>query len=1166
MATPVSNSIPPTGNQFVDGLVQGSSWQFDGGPRVLTYSFSLEDNPPFATPWFPVHTNAFSQALTAWSNVANITFVQQGSGTLFTNSTADLALTLTGNELIADGVVGLGLFPDPTFVNSLSPDIRTVWPHAEGDIFFDNDYFTDLSFGSFGFEVILHELGHALGLKHSFDTGGNGRPTFAQLGIAQNDNSHYTVMTYNDSPDGIPTFAATPMLYDIAAIQFIYGANMAFHTGNDTYNLQSYGNAIWDAGGADTLDASNIQFFTGAVIDLRAGGFSYTSAAPSVVTGIAFGVQIENAIGSSGNDTIYGNNADNNINGGAGNDSMAGGNGNDTYIVDSTGDSIVENPGAGTDLVQSSATFILSPNVENLILTGTGNINGAGNSSNNTITGNSGNNLLTAGAGNAVLDGGGGFDTLVGGTGTNTFVLNSYASTHGGPTSIQIFGQPGNPHGGTDIRVVNPTDGSLQVNYADLLVTNGQVSQIGIYFQGQSTQWNDLIFDTHDLGQPLLPGTYANAVSWTGPLTGQPRMLISGDDIGQFTPLFGSFTVVALTIDYSAPQHPLISSLSINFEAHDGSLTGPGLMGTVNINYAPAPLVFFPQVFGQSAGLNTVQTSLDAYVLPANVQNLTLTGSLNLSGTGNNLDNTLISNSGVDTLAGGLGNDTYFLNNAGDVVTENLGEGVDTVVAGFSYTLVGTNLENVTLTGSAGLTATGNALDNVLTSNTGIDTLTGGLGDDIYVLNNAADTVVENPGEGTDTVATSFGYLLTVGSHLENVTLFGSDPVNATGDGLDNVITGNSAPNMLTGGLGNDTLIGGFALDTALFSGLMSSYTITHTGTSGTVTGPDGSDNFSSVERLQFDDQSLSFVVSKNDFNGDGHSDILWHNARGQLALWQMNGATLTSADAVAGGAQVSPDWHIATITDFNGDGTTDILWRNNSGAVAEWNMNGTAIASAGLVAGGAAVSSDWQIAGVGDFGGDGKNDILWHNTNGQLSMWQMDGSTLLSAGAVVSIPTAWQIAAVADFDGDGKSDILWRHSSGMVAEWNMNGMALASGGAVAGGAAVTSDWQIAGVGDFGGDGKNDILWQSTNGQLAIWQMDGSTLLSAGVAVGGAAVSADWHLAGVADFNGDDKSDILWRNDNGLVAEWNMNGHTMAQGGVVNNGTPVSTDWILNAT
>jgi hypothetical protein len=304
-------------------------------------------------------------------------------------------------------------------------------------------------------------------------------------------------------------------------------------------------------------------------------------------------------------------------------------------------------------------------------------------------------------------------------------------------------------------------------------------------------------------------------------------------------------------------------------------------------------------------------------------------------------------------------------------------------------------------------------------------------------------------------------------------------------------------------------------------------------------------------------------VVPKNDFNGDGHSDILWHNASGQLALWQMNGATLTSAGAVAGGAQVSADWHIATITDFSGDGTTDILWRNNSGAVAEWNMNGTAIASAGLVASGAAVSSDWQIAGVGDFGGDGKSDILWHNTNGQLSMWQMDGSTLLSAGEVVSIPTAWQIAAVADFDGDGKSDILWRHSSGTVAEWNMNGMALASGGAVAGGAVVTSDWQIAGVGDFGGDGKNDILWQNTNGQLAIWQMDGSTLINAGVAVGGAAVSADWHIGGVADFNGDGKSDILWRNNSGAVAEWNMNGTAIASAGAVAGGAVVTADWVL---
>jgi len=75
--------------------------------------------------------------------------------------------------------------------------------------------------------------------------------------------------------------------------------------------------------------------------------------------------------------------------------------------------------------------------------------------------------------------------------------------------------------------------------------------------------------------------------------------------------------------------------------------------------------------------------------------------------------------------------------------------------------------------------------------------------------------------------------------------------------------------------------------------------------------------------------------------------------------------------------------------------------------------------------------------------------------------MWQMDGQTLVSAGAVVSIPTAWQVAGVADFNGDGKSDILWRHTSGAVAEWNMDGTAIASGGVVAGGAAVPADWII---------------------------------------------------------------------------------------------------------
>src|SRR6188474_2335534 len=98
MATPLANSVPLTGNPLIDGLVQGSSWQFGGGPHVLTYSFSNNDTPN-GGPWTFGLSTAFTQALREWANVANITFVEQGSGGVFTQSTADIAAALTGTEL-----------------------------------------------------------------------------------------------------------------------------------------------------------------------------------------------------------------------------------------------------------------------------------------------------------------------------------------------------------------------------------------------------------------------------------------------------------------------------------------------------------------------------------------------------------------------------------------------------------------------------------------------------------------------------------------------------------------------------------------------------------------------------------------------------------------------------------------------------------------------------------------------------------------------------------------------------------------------------------------------------------------------------------------------------------------------------------------------------------
>jgi trimeric autotransporter adhesin len=202
-------------------------------------------------------------------------------------------------------------------------------------------------------------------------------------------------------------------------------------------------------------------------------------------------------------------------------------------------------------------------------------------------------------------------------------------------------------------------------------------------------------------------------------------------------------------------------------------------------------------------GADTVQSWI-AYALGANVENLTLAGSAAIDGTGNELDNMLTGNSGANVLTGGAGNDTYVIG-AGDTVMEALDEGMDTVVTDQSHAL-GANVENLTLTGSAAVDGTGNELDNVLTGNSAANVLTGGAGDDTYVIG-TGDTVVEQTGEGTDTVVTDQNYAL--GANLENLTLTGNRSVNGTGNELDNVLTGNAAANVLIGGAGNDSYVVG---------------------------------------------------------------------------------------------------------------------------------------------------------------------------------------------------------------------------------------------------------------------------------------------------------------------------------------------------------------------
>jgi plastocyanin len=285
---------------------------------------------------------------------------------------------------------------------------------------------------------------------------------------------------------------------------------------------------------------------------------------------------------------------------------------------------------------------------------------------------------------------------------------------------------------------------------------------------------------------------------------------------------------------------------------------------------------------------------------------------------------------------------------------------------------------------------------------------------------------------------------------------------------------------------------------------------------------------------------TITVPGSAHDANGDNFSDIAWRNTNGDTSIWLMNGGQVLSAVDLN---EVPTSWSIVGQRDFNGDGKSDLLWSNTNGDTSIWLMNGTQVSTTldlGIVGNG------WSIVGTGDFNGDGFGDILWRNTNGDTSIWLMTGTAtqvqVLSTTDLGLVPTSWSVAQTGDFNGDGKADILWHNTDGDTSIWLMTvsgtQMQVLS---VTDLGLVPMGWNIAGTGDFNGDGKSDILWHNTNGDTSIWlmtpngmQMQVLSTTDFGI------VPPSWAPALTGDFNGDGKGDILWRNMNGDTSIWFM--------------------------
>jgi Ca2+-binding RTX toxin-like protein len=285
--------------------------------------------------------------------------------------------------------------------------------------------------------------------------------------------------------------------------------------------------------------------------------------------------------------------------------------------------------------------------------------------------------------------------------------------------------------------------------------------------------------------------------------------------------------------------------------------------------------------------------------LPANVENLTLTGAAAINGTGNAGNNVITGNTGnnildgglgTDTLIGGLGNDIYVVDSATDTITELANGGTDTIQSSVTYTIAAlVNVENLTLTGAAAINGTGNAGNNVITGNTGnnilnggagIDTLIGGLGNDIYVVDSATDTITELTNGGTDTIQSSVTYTIAALVNVENLTLTGAAAINGTGNSGNNVIIGNTGNNILNGGLGTDTLIGGLGNDTYVVDSATDTITELTNGGTDTI---QSSVTYTIAALVNVENLTLTGAAAINGAGNTGNNVIIGNGANNSL-------------------------------------------------------------------------------------------------------------------------------------------------------------------------------------------------------------------------------------------------------------------------------------------
>ena len=588
--------------------------------------------------------------------------------------------------------------------------------------------------------------------------------------------------------------------------------------GADVYIVDSVYDFIQEQGNAADADAVWSALSIDLGNDVRFGGIEDAwllgTAAGSVIgdnrANRLEGNIAANAIsGNADDDTLMGGDGNDTLDGGSGIDSLIGGKGNDVYVIDdlAEGNYIIELAGEGTDTVRAAFSVTLAANIENLLLLD-GAMSGEGNEIANNISGNGSDNELEGDAGNDTISGAGGDDEIDGGSGNDLMSGglgdDEYATDAAGDKIAEGAGQ------GTDT-VVSKISWTLGANLENLTLTdaaalNGIGNGLLNSIIGNAS--NNLL--SGGAGNDTLQADGGNDTLDGG--AGADRMDGgSGDDTYVVDDLDtdGAGADKGDVVIDSGGVDTVRSYFAVNLGVDYPGIENAALLGTAAIAATGA------------AGANRLSGNSAANQLFGMAGNDTLDGG-----------------GGGDKMTGGIGDDRYVVDSANDAITENAGEGTDTVQSTVSYVL-GANLEHLVLAGAAAVngsgnggantiagnnaanklagllgddTLTGNGGNDLLDGGAGADSLDGGTGNDLFVIDSASDIVTERDGEGIDTVQSSL-QATTLAAFVENLTLL-TGAEDGSGNELNNVITGNNDANVLDGAGGNDTLTGAGGNDT----------------------------------------------------------------------------------------------------------------------------------------------------------------------------------------------------------------------------------------------------------------------------------------------------------------------------------------------------------------